>query len=68
LLQDELHYDERPIPDERRQCSGEELFDWLAESLLGFAAEQGWYGTAASVQQHTHAQDHVNGARIARAA
>ena len=42
LLQDALQYAEKPVPDERRKCSGEELFDWLADTLLDFAAEQGW--------------------------
>ena len=45
LMQDALQYSEKPVPDERRRCSGEELFDWLAETLLDFAAEQGWCET-----------------------
>ncbi len=44
-MQDALQYSEKPVPDERRRCSGEELFDWLAETLLDFAAEQGWCET-----------------------
>ncbi len=44
LPQEALQYSEKPVPDERRRCSGEELFDWLAETLLDFAAEQGWCG------------------------
>jgi len=45
LMQDALQYSEKPVPDERRRCSGEELFDWLAETLLDFAAEHGWCET-----------------------
>ena len=56
-LQDTLRYEENPIPDHYRSCPADELFGYMADTLIAFAAANGWCDSMMRRLAMLHARD-----------